>query len=120
MVMKTPHSRLIYNGQGFWLSMMGVLPESLQVVMEWQVLLLVPRLKWSHVGLIEETLVVKANRFPLLSNLGLIDFGSRSLRIVLQDGSLLEISGSDSKDPSSKELVIRVGASKPSKVLKLS
>lgn len=118
--MKTPHSRLIYNGQGFWLSMMGVLPRSLQVVMEWQVLLPVQRSKWSHVALTDETLVVKANMFPFISNLELIDFGSHPLRIVLQDGSLLEISGNDSKDPSGKELVIRVGESKPSKVLKLS
>ena len=52
-------------------------------------------------ALTDEALVTGANRlFPPLFNLGLMDFWSWWM--VLQDGSLLEILGSDSKDPSGK------------------
>lgn len=69
--------------------------------MEGQVLLLVLGLEWSCVALTDEALVGGANRlFPPLFNSGLMDFWSWWM--VLQDGSLLEILGSDSKDPSGK------------------
>ena len=77
-------------------------------------------LVWSHMALTNETLMAEANRFPPLSSLGLMDYGSQPLMMLRQYGSLLENSGTDPKDPSSKELVIKARESKPSKALELA
>ena len=77
-------------------------------------------LVWSHMALTNETLMAEAIRFPPLSNLGLMNYGSQLLMMLRQYGSLLENSGTDPKDPSGKELAIKARESKPSKALELA
>ena len=65
----------------------------------------------SCVVFIDEVLVAEANRFPRsfsLSSLGLLDFGCWSLKMLFQDGSLVETLGSAEKDPSGKVVMARV------------
>ena len=71
----------------------------------------------SHVALTDEALMEEANRHPNSPSLGLLDSRSRSLQMLLRDGKVLEMFGSDSKDPSGKELAIRAEELRPSKAL---
>ena len=64
----------------------------------------------SCVAITDEALVAEVNRYPNPSSLSssrLLDLGSQLLRMLLQDGSLVEFAGSVAKDLSGRELVVR-------------
>lgn len=49
--------------------------------------------------------------------LGTLDYGCRPLRMMLQDGRTLDLMGSATKGPSSKELVVKAKELKANKAL---
>ena len=70
-----------------------------------------------------KALVAKANKFPRiapLSSLGLLDPGNRLLRMLFQNGNLLEFLENAEKDPSGKEVVALAKEEEPPKALELS
>ena len=77
----------------------------------------------SCVAFTNNALVAKANKFPRiapLSSLGLLDPGYRLLRMLFQNGNLLEFLENAEKDPSGKEVVALAKEVEPPKALELS